>query len=290
MQALQFPRGNLYQIVCQDGNQAIRIATNNPGEYNKARIVGAAPNANDLGQLFMIEKVGLGEDEYEIVNCQSGFVWDEEGAQIKLKAGKKSSDQLFKVEKYNNNAFWFKTSAKGNEAVALEGVLRYKQFDPNALNQLFFVVPVNNCAGLNETCILVNNNSGKAIDIPHGTFDRGERLIQWEKNKRFNQRWRWVKNGGGYQLLSVLTGQAIDISGESKDHGAKVVQWDKTNGANQQWIPVPSGVGVYKLKSVHAGGKFLSIKNNDLDDGGKVEISEGDHPSQYWRIEGFVPA
>ena len=54
MQALQFPRGNIYQIICQDGNQALRIQTNNPNEYNKARIVGAPPNANDLGQLFMI--------------------------------------------------------------------------------------------------------------------------------------------------------------------------------------------------------------------------------------------
>jgi len=54
MQALQFPRGNIYQIICQDGNHALRIQTNNPNEYNKARIVGAAPNANDIGQLFMI--------------------------------------------------------------------------------------------------------------------------------------------------------------------------------------------------------------------------------------------
>jgi hypothetical protein len=80
MQALQFPRGNIYQIVCQDGNQALRIQTNNPKEYDKARIVGAVPNSNDLGQLWMIEKVGLGEDEYEIVNCQSNFVWDEESS------------------------------------------------------------------------------------------------------------------------------------------------------------------------------------------------------------------
>jgi hypothetical protein len=31
-----------------------------------------------MGQLFMIEKVGVAEDEFEIVNCQSNFVWDEE--------------------------------------------------------------------------------------------------------------------------------------------------------------------------------------------------------------------
>lgn len=289
MQALSFPRGNIYQIVCQDGNQALRIQAGNPKEFNKSRVVGAIPNANDLGQLWMVEKVGSGDDEYEIVNCLSNLVFDEEGTQIKLKFGNQSGDQLFKVEKINN-AFWIKTSAKGKEAVALEGVLRYKAFDPNALNQLFFIAPVNNSAALNETCILVNANSGKAVDVPGATFDHGERLIQYEKNKRFNQRWRWVKQGNGYLLQSLLNGLCLDIAEEKKTSGAKVVQWDKTGGSNQQWTPVPSAQqGVWKLKSVHAPGMYLSIKDDTVDDGGKLQISDNDSSSQYWRIEGFVP-
>lgn len=210
-QALVFPRGNVYQIIAQDGNQALRIYSNNPQEYKSSRIIGTQPNQNDLGQLWMIEKVGAGDDEFEIVNCQSNLVWDEEGYEVRLRFGKQASDQLFKVEKIGN-AFWFKTSEKGDKAVALEGVLRYKPFDPNAINQLFYIVPVNNCNGLNETCILVNAYSGKAVDVPGASFEHGERLITYEKNKRFNQRWRWVDSyGGGYLLQSVLNGQCIDI-------------------------------------------------------------------------------
>ena len=62
MQALQFPRGNIYQIICQDGNQALRVQANDHKGYDKSRIVGTAPNANELSQLWMIEKVGSGED------------------------------------------------------------------------------------------------------------------------------------------------------------------------------------------------------------------------------------
>lgn len=170
MQALQFPRGNVYQIICQDGNLALRIQATDYKGYDKSRVVGVAPNANELSQLWMVEKVGLKDDEFEIVNCQSNLVWDEEGQEIKLRFGKQNSDQLFKVERYNANSFWFKTSEKGDTAVALEGVLRYKKFDPNVLNQIFYIVPVNNSTPLNETCILVNNNSGKAVDIPGATF------------------------------------------------------------------------------------------------------------------------
>jgi len=44
----------------------------------------------------------------------ANLVWDEEGSEIKLKFGNQSNDQLFKVEKANNNgAYWFKTSSKG---------------------------------------------------------------------------------------------------------------------------------------------------------------------------------
>lgn len=59
---MQFPRGNIYQIICHDGNQALRIETNNHKDYNKARVIGTQPNQHDLGQLWMVEKVGQGED------------------------------------------------------------------------------------------------------------------------------------------------------------------------------------------------------------------------------------
>jgi len=288
MQPLQFPRGNLYQIICLDGNQALRIQAGDHKSFDKSRIVGTAPNENDLSQIWMIEKVGSGDDQFEIVNCVSNLVWDEDGHEIHLKFGKQSGDQLYKVERANKETFWFKTDSKGTEAVALEGVLRFKKFDPNVLNQLFAVVPINNSIPLNESSILTNANSGKALDVPAATFDHGERIIQYEKNKRFNQRWKWVKTGGGYLIQSVLNGQCLDIAEEKKTTGSKVVQWDKTGGTNQQWIPVASGQGVWKIKSLHTP-MFLSIKDDDVDDGGKLQISDHDSPSQYWRIEGHVP-
>lgn len=64
MQVLAFPRGNIYTILCQDGQQALRIQADDPKQFNNARIVGTGYNPSDLNQLFMIEKVGLNDDEY----------------------------------------------------------------------------------------------------------------------------------------------------------------------------------------------------------------------------------
>ncbi len=135
----------------------------------------------------------------------------------------------------------------------------------------------------------MNGSSGKAVDIPEGTFEHGERLIQYELNKRFNQRWRWVSKGNGYLLQSVLTGHCLDIAGEKTESGSKVVQWDKTGNSNQLWKPVPAGQGVWKIGSIHAPGMFLSIKDDNVNDGGKLQISDNDSPTQYWKIQGFVP-
>lgn len=85
--------------------------------------------------------------------------------------------------------------------------------------------------------MIINNFSGKALDVPGSTFKKGERLIQWETNKRFNQRFRFLKHGKGVLIQNVLNGLILDIANEKKDNGAKVVQWDKTGGSNQQWFP-----------------------------------------------------
>jgi hypothetical protein len=114
-----------------------------------------------------------------------------------MRFGKRNAEQLFKVEKISNNSFWFKTSAKGDKAVALEGILKYKAFDENATNQIFYIILVYYSNPLNDTCIMYNNHTGKGIDLPQGSFEHGAQLIQYEANKRFNQRWRWVKIGTG---------------------------------------------------------------------------------------------
>lgn len=79
MDALQFPRGNYYQIICKAGDAALKIQESDPSKYEKSRIVSDKPNPQDNSQVFMIEKVGLGDDHFEIVNCVSALVFDEEG-------------------------------------------------------------------------------------------------------------------------------------------------------------------------------------------------------------------
>ena len=100
----------------------------------------------------------------------SNFVMEEEDGEIVMMMDKHSGNQRFKLEKYTNNAYYLKTTPKGDKALTLDATMKYKPFDPKALNQLFSIVPVSSSTPLTETCIMVNAHSNKVIDVPGGTF------------------------------------------------------------------------------------------------------------------------
>ena len=79
MEALKFPRGNYYQIICKEGDKALRVQEGDPTKYEKSRIEAANPNAQDNNQIFMVEKVNQNDDGFEFVSCPSALVFDEEG-------------------------------------------------------------------------------------------------------------------------------------------------------------------------------------------------------------------
>jgi hypothetical protein len=58
MQGSDFPGGCYYLIICKVGEQALRIQENDPTKFEKSRVISTPPNPQDIGQLFMVEKVG----------------------------------------------------------------------------------------------------------------------------------------------------------------------------------------------------------------------------------------
>jgi hypothetical protein len=94
---MEFPRGDYYQIVCRSGDQALKIQETDPKLHNDSRIITSLPKSDDNTQIWMIEKVGAGDDSYEVVNCLSTYVCSVEENEIRLKFGKQHKGQLFKI-------------------------------------------------------------------------------------------------------------------------------------------------------------------------------------------------
>ena len=99
----------------------------------------------------------------------------------------------------------------------------------------------------------------------------------------------FVSHGGGFLIQSLLNGLVLDIAGESTQGGSAVIQWTKTGNSNQLWRPEPNGDNVIKIASLHAPGMYLCIKDQSIDDFGRLEIWDNENPTMYWQFEGNVP-
>ena len=51
--------------------------------------------------------------------------------------------------------------------------------------------------------VLVNRNSGKAMDVYNFATNDGARIAQWTRSDGNNQQWQFVDSGGGYYRLQV---------------------------------------------------------------------------------------
>ncbi|MBG0561317.1 non-reducing end alpha-L-arabinofuranosidase family hydrolase [Actinoplanes aureus] len=123
--------------------------------------------------------------------------------------------------------------------------------------------------------VLVNRNSGKALDVYNLATSDGARITQWSRNDGAQQQWQFVDSGGGYyrlksnggaivqwtdnnaanqqfsvqdidgyiQLINRNSGKALEVQGASTADGANIVQYTDWNGANQQWQLVRVGGG-----------------------------------------------
>src|SRR6266511_3666133 len=83
--------------------------------------------------------------------------------------------------------------------------------------------------------VLVNRNSGKALDDYNFATNDGARVTQWTRTDADNQQWQFVDSGNGYyRLKSRHSGKVLDNSNFSTADSSAIVQWGDSNGFNQQ--------------------------------------------------------
>ena len=287
--------GNYYLIICKANDKALKIAAHNSDDYEGSRLDCDEPNENDLRQIFLLDNVNKKEDGWEIVNCLSSLVLDENKEEINLCRGKQKKDQLFAITPAANEFhqyYYIHTDTKSKKSLEFEGVLRDKGSEEGRASQMFRFQPVNFYGNpkLATTALLINKQSGKAIDVPGATTKKGTDIVQWEKNNRFNQRWCFVQHGKGYIIQSLFNGLVLDIEGGKKKKGVPIIQWDKSGDSNQVWIPEQCGERTYRFRSAHDGSLYLGVDKESLKDGARLETFEGgDSTCCQWECVGHQP-
>ncbi|MCY1136950.1 non-reducing end alpha-L-arabinofuranosidase family hydrolase [Actinoplanes sp. Pm04-4] len=133
--------------------------------------------------------------------------------------------------------------------------------------------------------VLVNRNSGKALDVYNLATTDGARITQWTRNDGNQQQWQFVDSGGGYyRLKSRLSGKVLDIAGASTANGAAVNQWSDANGTNQQFRLADSDGGYVRLIARHSN-KAVEVQGAATTDGANVvQYDDWGGANQQWQL------
>ncbi|XVS66455.1 non-reducing end alpha-L-arabinofuranosidase family hydrolase [Actinosynnema sp. CA-299493] len=133
--------------------------------------------------------------------------------------------------------------------------------------------------------VLVNRNSGKALDVYNLATNDGARITQWARNDGNQQQWQFVDSGGGYyRVKSRLSGKVLDVHNFSTADGGAIVQWADGNGTNQQFRLADSDGGHVRLINRNSN-KAVEVQGASTADGGNVvQYSDWGGANQQWQL------
>ncbi|MFJ3222249.1 non-reducing end alpha-L-arabinofuranosidase family hydrolase [Streptomyces sp. NPDC086783] len=137
----------------------------------------------------------------------------------------------------------------------------------------------------NASYVLVNRNSGKALDVYNMATNDGARITQWTRNDQSQQQWQFVDSGGGYyRIKSRLSGKVLDVYNWSSANGGSIVQWSDLNATNQQWRLADSSDGYVRLVSRHSD-KALEVQGaSTADNANIVQYDDWGGTNQQWQL------
>ncbi|GLW73782.1 alpha-N-arabinofuranosidase [Kitasatospora phosalacinea] len=133
--------------------------------------------------------------------------------------------------------------------------------------------------------VLVNRNSGKALDDYNFATANGSAVVQWARSDNQAQQWRFLDSGSGwYRLQNRNSGKVLDNYNWSTADGADFVQWSDLNAANQQFQLADSAGGYVRLLNRNSG-KALEVQGASTADGGKVvQYTDWGGSNQQWQL------
>jgi len=133
--------------------------------------------------------------------------------------------------------------------------------------------------------VVVNANSGKALDLYNWMGSDGAEFRQWSRLDAANQQFQLLSSGDGYyRLKNRHSGKVVDVWNYSKADGAAINQYTDKDGANQQWRLVGADNGALRFINRHSG-KALEVANAATADGADItQYTDHGGRNQTWAL------
>ncbi|WP_232014287.1 pectate lyase [Cellulomonas fimi] len=133
--------------------------------------------------------------------------------------------------------------------------------------------------------VLVNRQSGKAMEVADWSTADGGVVQQWSRNDGSWQQWRFVSVGDGwYKLQNRHSGKVLDLWGWSTADGGEFRQYADLNGANQHFKLGDSESGRIRLVNRHSG-KAVTVTDRSTADGARItQLTDNNQYNQQWEL------
>ncbi|MBV8896102.1 MAG: RICIN domain-containing protein [Acidobacteriaceae bacterium] len=143
-------------------------------------------------------------------------------------------------------------------------------------------IPLIGTGVLNGVFEIVNELTGKVVQVAGGSDANGAAIEQSALNGQPNQQWQFVAAGANYSIANVANGKVLDVTNFSTEDGAHVQQFQYLAGANQKWQLEPVDDVHYKIVNL-LSGKLLDVTDGSSADGVPIEQWEDvGNPRQLW--------
>ncbi|MDQ0426037.1 MULTISPECIES: non-reducing end alpha-L-arabinofuranosidase family hydrolase [Cellulomonas] len=137
----------------------------------------------------------------------------------------------------------------------------------------------------NASYVLINRQSGKALDVYNLAMNDGARITQWTRNDGQQQQWQFVDSGNGdYRIKSRLSGKVLDVYNWSTADGAAINQYTDHNQANQRFRLQDAGDG-YVILINRQSNKAVEVQGASTADGANVvQYTNWGGANQQWQL------
>ncbi len=139
----------------------------------------------------------------------------------------------------------------------------------------------------NGTYVVVDSNSGKALDNPGYSQKNGTVMEIYTINNGSNQ--KWTVNNLGNNVITLTngsSGQLLDVTGNSNANSALIDQYPANGQTNQQWRVTSTGGGKFELVSV-SSGQALDVDGAAVTN--QTQVDQFPYQGHAWQQWTFQP-
>ena len=87
-----------------------------------------------------------------------------------------------------------------------------------------------------DTYMIINPASGKALDVLGAGTNNGTNIQVWTSHESCAQKWKITKSSEyGYVFTSVCSDKVLDLTGASTDNGTNIQLWERNGSLAQEW-------------------------------------------------------